>query len=84
MTKNWFDVVIMFVIMLSSVALAAEDPVTEKSPRNRLLAHFDIYFTTIFGVECLLKVREKANFQWYVLCVLRIRTTTIPHTHHSN
>ena len=46
----------MFVILLSSAALAAEDPVQEKHPRNLMLKKFDYGFTAIFGVECLLKV----------------------------
>ena len=46
----------MFVILLSSAALAAEDPVQEKNPRNLILKKFDYGFTAIFGIECLLKV----------------------------
>ena len=57
-TKPWFDGFIMFVILLSSVALAAEDPVQENHPRNKLLKVFDYGFTAIFAVECLLKVRS--------------------------
>ena len=55
-TKPWFDGFIMFVILLSSAALAAEDPVQEDHPRNKLLKIFDYGFTAIFAVECLLKV----------------------------
>ena len=55
-TKPMFDGFIMFVILLSSAALAAEDPVQEKSPRNAFLAKFDYGFTAIFAIECLLKV----------------------------
>lgn len=43
--------------MLSSVALAAEDPVQENHPRNKLLKFFDYGFTGIFAIECILKVR---------------------------
>ena len=46
----------MFVILLSSAALAAEDPVQEYHPRNVLLKYFDYGFTAIFAVECTLKV----------------------------
>ena len=46
----------MFVILLSSVALAAEDPVEEHAWRNQMLQYFDYGFTLIFAVECLLKV----------------------------
>ncbi len=55
-TKPLFDVFIMFVILLSSVALAAEDPVDEHAWRNQQLQYFDYGFTTIFAVECVLKV----------------------------
>jgi len=61
-TKPWFDGFIMFVILLSSVALAAEDPVQENHPRNKLLKIFDYGFTAIFAVECLLKVRPIFHF----------------------
>ena len=60
-TKPFFDGFIMFVILLSSAALAAEDPVQENHPRNKLLKVFDYGFTGIFGVECLLKVRRLTN-----------------------
>jgi len=55
-TKALFDGFILFVIMLSSVALAAEDPVQENHPRNKLLKFFDYGFTGIFAIECILKV----------------------------
>ena len=58
-TKWWFDGFIMFVILLSSAALAAEDPVQENSPRNKMLAKFDYAFTAIFFIECFLKVSER-------------------------
>ena len=48
----------MIIIILSSIALAAEDPVEERSPRNRILTYFDYIFTTIFAVEMVLKVGE--------------------------
>ena len=46
----------MIIIVLSSIALAAEDPVEESSPRNKILTYFDYMFTTIFAVEMVLKV----------------------------
>ena len=55
-TYPFFDTLIMIIIILSSIALAAEDPVEEKSPRNRILTYFDYIFTTIFAVEMILKV----------------------------
>ena len=58
-TKPFFDGFIMFVILVSSFALAAEDPVQEDHPRNKLLKLFDYGFTAIFALECSLKVRHK-------------------------
>lgn len=47
----------MVVISLSSIALAAEDPVEEGSFRNEILNYFDYAFTGVFTVEMVLKVR---------------------------
>ena len=55
-TFPFFDTLIMIIIVLSSIALAAEDPVEEKSARNRILTYFDYIFTSIFAVEMVLKV----------------------------
>lgn len=46
----------MVVICLSSMALAAEDPVDENSFRNVILDKFDYAFTSVFAVEMLLKI----------------------------
>ena len=46
----------MIIIILSSIALAAEDPVQEQSERNHILTYFDYVFTGIFAVEMFLKV----------------------------
>ncbi|VEN47974.1 unnamed protein product [Callosobruchus maculatus] len=53
---RYFDFFIMVVICLSSMALAAEDPVDEHSFRNFILDKFDYAFTSVFAVEMLLKV----------------------------
>ncbi|XP_074655928.1 voltage-dependent calcium channel type A subunit alpha-1-like [Tubulanus polymorphus] len=53
---RYFDLFIMIVICASSVALAAEDPVFEASPRNQILIYFDYVFTGVFTVEMILKV----------------------------
>lgn len=53
---KYFDFFIMLVISLSSISLAAEDPVEEKSFRNQLLEIFDYAFTGVFTIEMLLKV----------------------------
>lgn len=47
---------IMLVITLSSIALAAEDPVEEESERNRFLNKLDYLFTGVFTAELVLKV----------------------------
>ena len=52
---------IMFVIVLSSIALASEDPVNENSDRNILLGKADYAFTAIFTFECCLKVSFEPN-----------------------
>lgn len=46
----------MFVIALSSIALAAEDPVREESDINLILNKIDYGFTAVFAVEMVLKV----------------------------
>lgn len=46
----------MVVISLSSIALAAEDPVSEKAPRNDILNYFDYAFTGVFTIEMVLKI----------------------------
>ncbi|XP_014612116.1 PREDICTED: voltage-dependent calcium channel type A subunit alpha-1 isoform X16 [Polistes canadensis] len=53
---RYFDFFIMVVISLSSIALAAEDPVWEHSPRNEILNYFDYAFTGVFTIEMILKI----------------------------
>ncbi|XP_070165290.1 voltage-dependent calcium channel type A subunit alpha-1 isoform X13 [Polyergus mexicanus] len=53
---RYFDFFIMVVISLSSIALAAEDPVWEHAPRNRILNYFDYAFTGVFTIEMVLKI----------------------------
>lgn len=53
---RYFDFFIMVVISLSSIALAAEDPVWEDAPRNRILNYFDYAFTGVFTIEMVLKI----------------------------
>lgn len=55
-TKKLFDNFIMFVILVSSISLASEDPVDEDSPRNVYLGMADYVFTAIFSFEVCLKV----------------------------
>ncbi|XP_063907007.1 voltage-dependent calcium channel type A subunit alpha-1 isoform X5 [Zophobas morio] len=53
---RYFDFFIMIVICLSSMALAAEDPVNEDSSWNLILDRLDYAFTGVFAVEMLLKI----------------------------
>ncbi|CAD1468636.1 unnamed protein product, partial [Heterotrigona itama] len=53
---KYFDFFIMIVISMSSIALAAEDPVWEDSPRNEILNYFDYAFTGVFTIEMILKI----------------------------
>ena len=73
----------MFVILLSSAALAAEDPVQEKHPRNLMLKKFDYGFTAIFGIECLLKVNNHHHTKTTteILFYTRMMTKTFLHLH---
>ena len=59
-----FDTFIMIIIILSSIALAAEDPVQEQSKRNHILTYFDYVFTGIFAVEMILKVRRLKTYNF--------------------
>ena len=61
-TRPFFDGFIMFVILLSSITLALEDPVQEDSEINKKLGIFDYFFTAIFAVECLLKMLDLGMF----------------------
>ncbi len=58
MTKPAFDIFIMTIILISSGALAAEDPVDENSFRNVLLNYLDYGFTAVFFTEMVLKVNS--------------------------
>ena len=64
MTKKLFDNFIMFVILISSISLASEDPVDEDSPRNYYLGIADYFFTAIFTFEVCLKVRNQGSI-WF-------------------
>ncbi len=55
-TYKYFDMFIMIVISMSSVALAAEDPIDENSQRNQILNYFDYGFTVVFSIEMTLKM----------------------------
>ena len=56
---RYFDAFIMVIITMSSIALAAEDPVQEESEANKILNKLDYAFTGVFTVEMLLKVIDQ-------------------------
>uniref|UniRef100_A0A4X2M9E4 Voltage-dependent L-type calcium channel subunit alpha n=1 Tax=Vombatus ursinus TaxID=29139 RepID=A0A4X2M9E4_VOMUR len=60
--NNIFTNLILFFILLSSISLAAEDPVRHNSFRNQILFYFDIVFTTIFTIEIALKMTAYGAF----------------------
>uniref|UniRef100_A0A7N8YPJ0 Voltage-dependent L-type calcium channel subunit alpha n=1 Tax=Mastacembelus armatus TaxID=205130 RepID=A0A7N8YPJ0_9TELE len=53
---NIFTNLILFFILLSSISLAAEDPVKNDSFRNQILGYADHVFTGLFTIEIILKV----------------------------
>ncbi|MCJ8750354.1 hypothetical protein PDJAM_G00263170, partial [Pangasius djambal] len=54
---NIFTNLILFFILLSSISLAAEDPVKSDSFRNQILGYADHVFTGLFTIEIILKVK---------------------------
>ncbi|XP_042341586.1 calcium channel, voltage-dependent, P/Q type, alpha 1A subunit, b isoform X8 [Plectropomus leopardus] len=56
LTLKYFEFSILSVIAMSSIALAAEDPVNPDSPRNNVLRYFDYIFTGVFTFEMLIKM----------------------------
>ncbi|XP_037352726.1 voltage-dependent L-type calcium channel subunit alpha-1S [Talpa occidentalis] len=59
---TWFTNFILLFILLSSAALAAEDPIRAESMRNKILGYFDIAFTSVFTVEIVLKMTTFGAF----------------------
>ncbi|CAI9620489.1 unnamed protein product, partial [Staurois parvus] len=51
-----FEMVILVVIALSSIALAAEDPVQADAPHNDVLKYMDYIFTGVFTFEMVIKM----------------------------
>lgn len=52
----------MLFICFSSIALAAEDPVDECSPKNQFLEKIDYVFTSVFAMEMFLKIIDLGKF----------------------
>ncbi|XP_036058116.1 voltage-dependent L-type calcium channel subunit alpha-1S [Onychomys torridus] len=59
---TWFTNFILLFILLSSAALAAEDPIRAESMRNQILEYFDYVFTAVFTVEIVLKMTTYGAF----------------------
>uniref|UniRef100_W5KJE1 Voltage-dependent L-type calcium channel subunit alpha n=1 Tax=Astyanax mexicanus TaxID=7994 RepID=W5KJE1_ASTMX len=57
-----FTNLILVFIILSSISLAAEDPIRAHSARNNFLGYADYAFTSIFTVEILLKMTVHGAF----------------------
>ncbi|XP_069345483.1 voltage-dependent L-type calcium channel subunit alpha-1C isoform X6 [Eulemur rufifrons] len=57
-----FTNLILFFILLSSISLAAEDPVQHTSFRNHILGNADYVFTGIFTLEIILKMTAYGAF----------------------
>uniref|UniRef100_A0A8C2DIN4 Calcium channel, voltage-dependent, R type, alpha 1E subunit b n=1 Tax=Cyprinus carpio TaxID=7962 RepID=A0A8C2DIN4_CYPCA len=58
-TLRYFEMTILLVIVASSIALAAEDPVCTNSERNRVLRYFDYVFTGVFTFEMIIKMIDQ-------------------------
>ncbi|KAL2104069.1 hypothetical protein ACEWY4_000937 [Coilia grayii] len=57
-----FTNLILLFILLSSISLAAEDPIDPKSFTNEILSYADIVFTTVFTIEIALKMTVYGAF----------------------
>ncbi|TNN35315.1 Voltage-dependent N-type calcium channel subunit alpha-1B [Liparis tanakae] len=55
-TLRYFEMSILVVISMSSIALAAEDPVWTNAPRNHVLRYLDYVFTGVFTFELVIKM----------------------------
>uniref|UniRef100_A0A3B3R787 Voltage-dependent N-type calcium channel subunit alpha n=1 Tax=Paramormyrops kingsleyae TaxID=1676925 RepID=A0A3B3R787_9TELE len=53
---RYFEMCILVVIAMSSIALAAEDPVHANAPRNNVLKYLDYVFTGVFTFEMVIKM----------------------------
>ncbi|XP_078790161.1 voltage-dependent R-type calcium channel subunit alpha-1E isoform X6 [Oryzias latipes] len=56
---RYFEMTILLVIVASSIALAAEDPVCTNSNRNKVLRYFDYVFTGVFTFEMIIKMIDQ-------------------------
>ncbi|KAM6921515.1 LOW QUALITY PROTEIN: voltage-dependent R-type calcium channel subunit alpha-1E [Xenentodon cancila] len=56
---RYFEMSILLVIAASSIALAAEDPVSSSSDWNKVLRYFDYVFTGVFTFEMIIKMIDQ-------------------------
>ncbi|KAJ7992826.1 hypothetical protein DPEC_G00266050 [Dallia pectoralis] len=56
---RYFEMCILLVIAASSIALAAEDPVSATSDWNKVLRYFDYVFTGVFTFEMIIKMIDQ-------------------------
>uniref|UniRef100_A0A8C8GC33 Voltage-dependent calcium channel alpha-1 subunit IQ domain-containing protein n=1 Tax=Oncorhynchus tshawytscha TaxID=74940 RepID=A0A8C8GC33_ONCTS len=56
---RYFETCILLVIAASSIALAAEDPVSATSNWNKVLRYFDYVFTGVFTFEMIIKMIDQ-------------------------
>uniref|UniRef100_A0A8C5EB91 Voltage-dependent calcium channel type A subunit alpha-1 n=1 Tax=Gouania willdenowi TaxID=441366 RepID=A0A8C5EB91_GOUWI len=56
---RYFEMSILLVIVASSIALAAEDPVATSSEWNKILRYFDYVFTGVFTFEMIIKMIDQ-------------------------
>ncbi|XP_042161441.1 calcium channel, voltage-dependent, P/Q type, alpha 1A subunit, b [Oncorhynchus tshawytscha] len=86
LTRKYFEFSILSVIAMSSIALAAEDPVWPESPSNQVLKYFDYVFTGVFTFEMLIKMvvlglflHQGSYFRdlWNILCLYVVSGLTV-------
>lgn len=84
-TMRYFEMSILVVIAMSSIALAAEDPVWTNAPRNNVRPsihkhmHTNIIFPTFTRTQlCLLKGVLSWNIFWLVWCFVIVTVYTVP------
>ncbi|KAJ8301680.1 hypothetical protein KUTeg_020667 [Tegillarca granosa] len=53
---SYFGNIVLACILISSAMLATEDPLDSESERNKILNYFDIFFTSVFTIEIIIKI----------------------------
>lgn len=60
-----FDSLVLTLIIISSALLAAEDPVNPDAEINKQLETADIFFTSVFVIEMLLKIVALGSWDYF-------------------